>query len=130
MVDTFGSTEILGDNIQIEASTREHPNIYNQNDKTPSEKPGSYYTVRIPNVQPESIISFCVQHHSLVKIISPIMLVLTVSKEMIDSVTEYADLTHDLLTVQDTSINPFLTLGETLLHSVSPKADNKVDSQR
>lgn len=128
LVDTFGSTEILGDNIQIEASTREHVSKNNPGDKTPSEKPESYYTVRIPNIQPESIISFCVQHHSLVKVISPFMLVLAVSKEMIDSVTEYANLTHDLLTVQNSNINPFLTLGETLLHSVSPKAATTVDS--
>lgn len=75
LIDTFGTTELLGRQIRIQKSDLTHT----QHPKIPqlyeNREPGTYFQVKIPNVERSNILAFCIQNHHLITPIAPIDLI-------------------------------------------------------
>ena len=119
LVDTFGSIEILGEEIQILDSKLNHAEIEAGQTK---EEALHYFTVRIPQVQYENIRAFCVQNHHLITVISPANLTLEVLRIVSNSMLKYAKVLN-LQTMDEEGINPFLSSNDHFLAFLQSFAD-------
>lgn len=95
IVDTFGSAEILDKEILIKESLL-----------TPNSTVTPSFAVRIPNVQIDDILQFCIKNHLYVTAISPDDLVLMVWKALSSSLSRYSQLTSKSIFKQE-KVNPF-----------------------
>ena len=119
LVDTFGSIEILGEEIQILDSKLNHAEVETEQTK---EEALRYFTVRIPQVQYENIRAFCVQNHHLITVISPANLTLEVLRIVSNSMLKYAKVLN-LQTMEEEGINPFLSSNDHFLAFLQSFAD-------
>ena len=114
IVDTFGLTDVSERQIQVLKSNIVHEDELDQNGS-----PINYITVRIPNVQYESIKSFCINYHQFVTLLSPPLLVIEVFLAIIKSALRYSKVIPPLFTGKDDEVNPFISIGDTLLSALN-----------